>query len=122
VRVGAEAGVVEIFRAGVEGWALGLLAEALRGVRGALLLFVEGLRFVGVTSSSSLESWSGDFAIFWKYANSSVSPLNGKKVENECATGHTYIQPVPYQATIARRGGKTRISSKGIVYVLYVCG
>jgi hypothetical protein len=58
VRVGAEAGVVEIFRAGVEG--LGLLAEALRGVRGELL-FVEGLRFVGETSSS----WSGGFAIFF---------------------------------------------------------
>jgi hypothetical protein len=59
VRVGAEAGVVEIFRAGVEGW--GLLAEGLRGVRGVLLLFVEGLRFVGETSSS----WSGGFAIFF---------------------------------------------------------
>ena len=59
MRVGAEAGVVETFRACVEG--LAFVAEALRGVRGVLLLFVEGLRFVGETSSS----WSGGFAIFF---------------------------------------------------------
>jgi hypothetical protein len=62
VRVGAEAGVMETFRVGVE--ALGLLAEGLRavGVRGDLL-FVEGLRFAGVEGGES-SSWSGGFAIF----------------------------------------------------------
>jgi hypothetical protein len=83
------------------------------------LLFVEGLRFVGETSSS--ESWSGGFAIFWKYANSSVSRLNGKKAEIECVRGHTYnpSRLSDYQATIARRGGKTRMSSNGIC--MYEC-